>query len=327
LRIRAYAPATIGNFFAGFDVLGAALAPLDGNPWGDVVEASTPAAGRKGRASLKVIGPHAAELPADTRRNLVWHCLQLFTARLRKYDIVPAGVALTLHKNLPVCSGLGSSASSVVAALVALNAYFREPFSRETLLDLAGQAEARAAGAVHFDNVAPALLGGLQLVARQVRSPSGDLVHAITQRLPFFKQCVLVMVHPHLQVATARARRALPRALPLPVATAAWANLAALVHALHTRRRTLFADCLRDLVAEPSRAKLVRGFAAVQRAALEHGALGCTLSGSGPAVVAVTDSLRRAGMVSEVMTAEFRFLRVATTARLCHLDRTGARLI
>jgi len=137
---------------------------------------------------------------------------------------------------------------------------------------------------------------------------------------------VLVVVHPALQVATARARRVLPKTLPLPVATAAWANLAALVHALHTRRRTLFADCLRDLVAEPYRGKLVRGFAAVQRAALEHGALGCTLSGSGPSVVAVADSLRSARLVCEVMTAEFRFQRIGATGRLCRLDRAGARL-
>lgn len=316
MKTRAYAPATIGNFAAGFDALGMALSPLDGSLLGDVVEAEL--AGRN-RGGLLVRGPMARHLPKNPRENLVWHALDLFSHRLRRYGLEPAAVRLVLHKNLPVCSGLGSSASSIAAALTALNAVYCEPFSPETLLEMAGEAEGRVSGGAHFDNVAPALLGGLQLLA------PGECLTPL--RLPFFERAVVVIVQPELQLPTARARAVLPRSLPLSLCVAAGSNLAALVHALHARDRNLFSQCLRDLVAEPRRKKLVKGFDAVQAAALEAGALGCSLSGSGPSLFAVADSRREADRIAGAMSEAFHRAGVASRAMLCRADPEGARLL
>ncbi len=317
-RVRAYAPATIGNFIAGFDVLGAALAPLDGSLWGDVVEVA-PNGSNRGRSTLSITGPFATMLPKNPKNNLVWRCLNLFNQKLRRDRRDPVPVQLTLYKNLPICSGLGSSASSVVATLFALNAWYREPFNARTLLELAGQAEGLVSGGVFYDDVAPALLGGLRLIGHGGRYDP--------QPLPFFKNFVFAMVHPALSVSTAQARRVLPQSIPLGLSTSFAGNVACLVHSLHVRDRTLFAKCLRDIVAEPYRRSLVKGFVAVQKAACRQGALGCSLSGSGPSVVAVAATITQAKKILGAMIAAFARRNVAATGKLCRVDKRGARLL
>ena len=140
MSVRAYAPASAGNLIAGFDVLGAAFAPVDGSLWGDVVTVASGAPG------LVVAGPYADRLPADPSDNLVMRCAALFARALEERGGRMAAVQLTLHKNLPLCSGLGSSASSVVAALAALNAWHGEPLATDDLLALAGEGEGLVSG-------------------------------------------------------------------------------------------------------------------------------------------------------------------------------------
>jgi homoserine kinase len=283
-----------------------------------VVEVA-PSVSSQGRSTLTILGPFAAVLPKNPADNLVWRCLRLFTQELRQAHRDRAPVALTLHKNLPLCSGLGSSASSVVATLVALNAYFGEPCSAGTLLELAGTAEGFVSGEVHYDDVAPALLGGLRLIGH------GD--RCDPQPLPFFKNFVLAVVHPALSLSTAQARTILPKSIPMGLSTAFAGNLACLVHSLHVRDRALFKECLRDLVVEPHRRRLVKGFIDVQRAAFGQGALGCSLSGSGPSVVAVAASKTQAKKIMQAMITGFASRKVAATGKLCRIDARGARLL
>ena len=154
-RITAFAPASIGNVGVGFDVLGAAVEPLDGELFGDRVTIEPSAS-----ASFECAGPYAHRLPADPSDNLVVKAQRFFEAALGR-ALPPARIVL--EKRMPLNSGLGSSASSGVAALVALNAFAGEPFDRARLLELAGRLEGEASGSVHLDNAAPILLGGLQL--------------------------------------------------------------------------------------------------------------------------------------------------------------------
>jgi homoserine kinase len=305
---RAYAPASIGNLAAGFDVLGAALLPVDGSLWGDVVEAE-PAE----RDSFVVQGPYATSLPADPGDNLVLHARLLLQERLG--TALPP-LRLTLHKGLPLRSGLGSSSASIVAALLACNAAAGARFEKLELLPLAGRAEGSAAGAVHLDNVAPCLLGGLRLVTGAGAAPA----------LPFPDDLRLVVAHPDLELSTAEARAILPRDVPFELAVEHAGNLAGLVHALHSGDRGLLAESLRDLLAEPHRAALVRGFHEVKRAALEQGALGASFSGAGPALFAVAD-VGRALDVGAAMSAAFAAEGVAAESRVCRLDTLGARLL
>lgn len=306
--IRAFSPASIGNVAAGFDTLGAALAPLDGEPWGDVVEVR-----EADRDSFVTEGPFAHRLPADPSQNLVLRAKARFAAELEA-PLPP--LAIRLEKGLPVNSGLGSSSASIVAALVALNAWCGEPLGILELLVLAGELEGANAGAAHLDNVAPGLLGGLRMIT------SGGKVRA----LPWPEELVFVMIHPALELSTAVSRAALPAQVPLSLAVAHAQNLATLVHALHAHDFGLLRASLHDGLVEPHRAPLVKGFREAQATALAAGAWGCSLSGSGPSVFAVAEEAQAEG-VAQAMVQAFQNAGVPAEARLCRLDIEGARVL
>jgi homoserine kinase len=266
-------------------------------------------------------GPFAGQLPGPLEKNLVLRSAELFRAAVGAPPATPW--AFTLEKNLPVNSGLGSSASSIVATLVALQAAEGEPLGWSDLLELAGRAEGFYSGGVHLDNVGPSLGGGLQLI---VPGRKEDQIHT-TRSLPWFEDLVVVVIHPDCELPTAKARAVLPASVPL-VQTVAWGqNLGAFVHALHARDRGLFAVCLRDLLVEPHRAGLVPGFAEAKAAAIRAGAFGCSLSGSGPSTFAVVSDEVRAAVVMEGMRSAFRAAGLDSQAWICGLDALGARVL
>jgi homoserine kinase len=306
--VTAFGPACIGNLAAGFDVLGAAIAPVDGTVWGDLVSVA-PAP----ETTLTVAGPFAHQLPSAPTENLVWHAWQAFARRL---PAPPPGVCLHLHKGLPVGSGLGSSSASVVAALRALAVCFAGELPAVDLLAAAAEAEAHASGAIHLDNVGPALLGGLRLItcdgeARPLRFPA---------------ELGFVVTSPELTLSTRAARAVLPDQVPLSTAIAYAQNLAGLVAALDAADLGLLRRSLRDLLVEPHRAPLVPGFGEVQSAALGAGAWGCSLSGSGPAMFAVAPWAALPG-IGRAMTEAWAGREVRSVARVCALDREGARIV
>ncbi len=312
----AYAPASIGNVAAGFDLLGAALAPLDGSLFGDLVHVDHAA-----EASFRVTGPFASALADDTRPNLAQRARDLFVEAVRAGGDEVGPFAITLEKRLPVASGLGSSASSIVATLVALQALCGEPLSGSDLLDLAGQAEGLTSGGRHLDNVAPSLLGGLQLMV-----PGRDGAPA-TRRLPWPSDLLLVVVHPAYQLSTAKSRGALPERPDWRATVDFAGNLASLVQALHSGDRALLTRCLRDPIVEVHRAPLVPGFHAVQAAAKQVGALGCSLSGSGPSVFAVAEDEGQAALIVEAIRRAFAGVGLDSQGWLCALDPDGARVL
>jgi len=317
MEIRAYAPASIGNFAAGFDLMGSALAPLDGTLWGDVVTAA-PATS----VGLATAGPHAADLPADPWQNLVLRTYALYREALRVKGIECPVLAFHLEKNLPRCSGLGSSASSVAATLAACQALLGEPLSRPEVFAVAGRAETLVSGSVHLDNVVPSLAGGLQLL---VPGPTGAESEA--RALPWPDDLVLAVISPAFELATERSRRVLPKVFPLKDTLAFAQNLAAFVHALESGDRGLLRRCLRDVLAEPYRAPLVPGFVAAQAGALAAGALGCTLSGAGPALFAVAESRSQGEAVADAIQSALGDAGLASTVRLCRVDPQGSRVL
>ena len=308
MGVLAFAPASIGNFAAGFDLLGAAIAPLEGPPLGDRVAAEFAAAD-----AFTASGPFAHRLPAEPAANLVVKARDAF-ARAWGRPLPP--LALHLHKDLPVGSGLGSSSTSVVAALVALDALLEAGLGPAALLRAAGETESQSSGGWHLDNVAPCLLGGLRLV-----DPAGT-----ARALPFPDELVFAVASPDLELTTAEARRALPARVPLALATAHAQNLAGLVLALATGDPDLRRTCLRDLLAEPHRAGLVPGFRRVQAAALDQGAEGCTYSGAGPAMFAVV-ARDRAPTVVRAMAEAWGRSGMPCRVRLCRLEERGARIL
>lgn len=283
--IRVFAPATIGNAGSGFDVIGVALEKP-----GDVVSARRMR--EPGLAFSLVNHRGGVDLPAD-HRNLAAH-----VGRVMLDELKPKfGIALTLYKQMPVGSGLGSSAASSVAAAVAVNALLPKPLRRRELLRFALEGERLATGSAHADNVAPCLLGGVQLV----RSYEPLEVVSLTVSNTIW----WVVVHPHLVVRTEEARSVLPKEVPLQTAVAQWGNVAGFVAGLARGDAALVGRCTEDVIVEPYRAELVTGFAEAQQAAFDAGAYGCTLSGSGPSVFAVTDSARAGREIGNAVAAAF----------------------
>ena len=283
--IAAFAPATVSNVACGFDVLGFAL-----DTPGDVVIAE--AATAQGVEITEIEGD-GGRLSRDPSLNTAGTAVKALLARLG----AARGIALTIHKGIPLASGVGSSGASAVAAVVAVNELLGRPAPLQVLLECAMQGEVVGCGAAHPDNVAPALFGGFVL-ARSATPP--DVV-----RLPVPHGLCCAVLHPHLEVETAAARALLGDTVPLRDAVRQWGNVGALVAGLFLHDLPLISRALEDRVAEPKRAHLVPGFDAVKEAARAAGALGCSLSGSGPSVFALCTSLDAAEQVGEAMRAAF----------------------
>ncbi|OFW27349.1 MAG: homoserine kinase [Acidobacteria bacterium RIFCSPLOWO2_02_FULL_65_29] len=278
----AFAPATVSNVACGFDVLGFALeAP------GDRVTARLIPSG----VTIERIDGDSGRLPLDSARNTAGvAALALLTTLGER-----RGVALTITKGLPLSSGLGGSAASAAAAVVAVDAVLAAKASLDTLMACALEGERIGAGSAHADNIAPCLCGGFVLVRRP--NPP-DVI-----RLPVPAGLVAVVVHPDLEIETAQARALLGTTVLLVDAVRQWANMGALVDGLHRGDFAQISRSLEDTIAEPRRASLVPGLAMIKRAAADAGALGCSLSGSGPSLFALCQGPEVAARVAAAMTA------------------------
>lgn len=304
MAVTVYAPASMGNVSVGFDLLGAALAPVDGSLLGDRVSV---AEGDNG-LELSCCGPYVDVLPPDPASNIVLRCAQVFIERL---GCEHSGLKLTLEKNLPIGSGLGSSASSVVAALGALNAYFGSPLDDQALLHLMGELEGEISGSVHYDNVAPSFLGGLQLMLPER-----------AQSLPAFEHWYWVVAYPGITLSTAKMRALLPEQVSMATAIRFGQQLAAFVDACHRQDEETALNMLKDVLAEPHRAAHIPGYQAA-RGHLE--ALGCAavgISGSGPTLFAVARGREQADAAAEYLRRHY-VMNERGLVRVCNLAPRG----
>lgn len=306
--IAAYAPGSVSNVACGFDVLGFAM-----DEPGDIV-----IAGQKDDPGVRIDAVYGdgGRLPIDPSKNTAGAAA---LALLRALETT-RGVTLTVHKGLPLESGVGSSGASAVAAVVAVNELLGRPAPMAVLLACAMAGEEAGCGASHPDNVAPSLYGGF-ILARSAQP--ADIV-----RLPVPEGLSCAVLHPHIGIQTGAARALLGDTVPLRDAVRQWGNVGALVAALFTNDRALLARSLEDVVAEPRRAPLVPGFFAVKAAALAAGALGCSLSGSGPSVFALANSLDEAKRAGEAMARAFDGENTAGADLWVSLvGRQGARIV
>lgn len=309
-----FAPASSGNLSVGFDALGLALAPMDGTLLGDIVELQ-PAADDDW--ALEVSGPFAHALPEDPELNVVLSSCRRFQKEAESADTLIKPLHVRLNKRLPVGSGLGSSAASVVATLVGLNQYFNRPLSRLTLLDLMAEMEGSISGGVHLDNIAPSLMGGLRLCV-----PGSSTQYA----LPWPSSWRAVVAWPGTQLNTREARTVVPEQVDRNVAIAQGARFARFIHELHSGDTKEAAKCLVDEIAEPYRADLLPGFSKARQALIELGALAVGISGSGPTIFAIVDDQRVAErsltwLRSHYVQNEQGFVHV------CKADLEGARVV
>ena len=297
MSVSVFAPASIGNVSVGFDVLGLAVKPIDGTLLGDVVSVTH----SDNDDQLEVIGNFAKKLPGDVKDNIVWHCLVLFNQQLieHKQDVVK--VKMTLEKRMPVGSGLGSSACSVVAALAGLNAFYEKhhqfSFDDKALLKMMGQMEAQISGSLHYDNVAPCFLGGMQLMV-----PDPEI---ISRDLPQFDDCYYVMAYPGIEVSTKAAREILPVDYSRADLITFGQNLATFVDACHRGDKTQAFSVLTDVVAEPYRQSILPGYTNAVSYLKQQGCLAVGISGSGPTLFCVTDDKDKAQQFADWLTEHY----------------------
>lgn len=309
-QVRVFAPATVANLIVGFDTLGAAVQPIDGSLLGDIVTVK-----HASKNKLKVSGEYKKQLPENSDDNLVMHCVDAFNKLMAEKKMSLDTLSLHLEKGLPICSGLGSSSASIVATLSALNAYYDYPFSDKSLLLVAAKMEGVVSGSAHYDNVAPAIFGGLQLMIE-----SGKV-----KRLPWFDELLLVIYYPGIKVSTKAAREILPKSFDFHSIVEYGQRLAGFVDALYSRDKQQAMALLFDDIIQPHRGRLIPAFEAGRKSALEAGALAFGISGSGPTCFAIADSIQVAEQVSEVLVREMSGEKTAFSKIVKVAD--GARLI
>ena len=308
---RYYAPASTGNFSVGFDLLGAAFEPVNGELFGDVLDICA----EQAELSLDIVGRYVHQLPASSTDNLVLSCFYAFEQKLGR--TLPR-LALRLHKNLPVGSGLGSSACSIVVACYAFNDYFGKPLSEAELLQLMAQAEGGVSGSVHYDNVAPSYFGGLQLMLPQ--SPH------ICRTLPWFEHWRVVLSYPGTVLSTKAARAVLPQQLSLPHSIAFAGMLSRFISALYAGDETDAAGALQDLVAEPARTPLIPELPSLRAALMAEGVLHVGISGAGPTLFALCSNEAQAQLAADYLSRHYEKNQDATT-QICRLSLAGARTL
>ena len=302
-RITVFAPATVANVASGFDVLGFALE----SPGDAVTLRRVPGVA----VTVVSITGDGGKLPRDPKKNTAAVAVAGFMARVGH----PFGVEISLEKRMPLSSGLGSSAASAVAAVTAANILAGNLLSARELLPFTMEAERAACGSAHADNVAPSLLGGFVLIR------SYDPLDVVQLPVPAGLSCAVA--HPHTELRTEDARKILKKEIRLADAIRQWGNLAALVAALYNGDLQLLGRSLQDVVAEPARSLLIPGFAAVKSAALAAGALGCSISGSGPSVFALCSSPEDSSRAGNAMVEAFRTAGLGSDLYLSAVNTKG----
>jgi homoserine kinase len=317
LALTVYAPASIGNLSVGFDALGLALAPMNKTLLGDLVQLEPLADGSADDWQLDLTGPFAGDLPPNPEDNIVIACCRAFQETAAERGITISPLKVTLDKRLPIGSGLGSSASSIVATLEALNRWHDHLLSTLENFRLMARMEGQISGEIHLDNVAPCLFGGLRLCP-----PGSQQEYA----LPWPGAWRAVVCWPGTKLVTKEARAVLPDSIPRAVAVRHGAQFAQFVHALHSGKTRLAAECIVDHIAEPYRRKLLPGFDEARVELRELGAMAVGISGSGPTIFALVDDSDIARRVSAWMAEHYQ-QNERGFVHICRADLGGARSI
>ena len=308
LSVTAFAPGGVGNVGPGLDILGLALAGE-----GDTVRAAWHEA-----PGIHILAPGHHELPSDPSRHTSGLAARAVLQLVDGHRSARRGIALTVHKGLPLSGGQGGSAASAVAAAVAINGLLGNPLDRKTLIGACLAAEESVSGR-HADNIVPSLLGGIVLI--RSLEPL-DIVE-----LPVPDELCVVVALPDQRLRTAEARAVLPEMVSRSVALHQAAQVGAMVAALALADYALLGRAIDDRIAEPVRAGLLPGFREAKEAALSAGALGSSISGSGPSAFALVRGFAVGQRVSQAMAAAYTAYGRQCRVRVAQIDREGARLV
>jgi homoserine kinase len=302
----AFAPASVGNVAIGFDILGFSVDAI-----GDRVTARRSAASG---VSIKAIRGVVQDLPLEAAKNTAGRAV------IALYEAQPPGFGfeLEIDKGIPLASGLGGSAASAVAAVVAANALLAQPRPQLDLLRYAMQGEAVASGSMHVDNIAPSLYGGLVLTV--------GIDHPRVKQIPVPGAIRAVIVHPHMFLSTRQARAILKGSVEMADFVWQTANLAGFISGCYTNDLDMLRESFEDVVIERQRAALIPGFGEVRRAAMSAGAIGCSIAGAGPTVFAWCLQ-EHAPAVRAAMVLEFSHHGLQADHWSIAIEPSGARVV
>ncbi len=303
--IKVFAPATIANIAVGYDIIGLAL----DSPGDEII--ARPSDRYKGVYISEILND-GGKLPRDPAKN---------TASVAGQAVLDAigdpqmGIEMEIHKKMPIGSGLGSSAASAVAGAYAVNELAGRPFTKKQLLPLAVKGEQSADKAFHADNVAPCLFGGIILV-RNDKS-------LLYRRLPSPRGLFVTLVHPNIEILTKNAREVIKNTLSLQQHIDQAFNLAGFVYSLFTSDFDLMRECLHDHIIEPQRSFMIPKFDEVKEAALNQNALGCSISGAGPSIFALSDNSADAENIAYAMKEVFANSKITAHTIISKVNSEG----
>ncbi len=304
-EIKIFSPATVANVSCGFDVLGFCLDEI-----GD--EMIIRKTDKKGIHIVKIEG---FELPFETEKNVAGvSALALYNNAKPDY-----GFEIEIYKNIKPGSGIGSSSASASGSVFGINELLGKPYNKTQLTKFAIKGESLASGCEHADNIAPAIFGGFTLV--KSLSPLEVL------QLPTPSDLYATIIHPKIEIKTSEARAILPKEIPLKNAIAQWANVGSFVHALHTNDYELMRRSLEDVVVEPYRSQLIPYFKEVKIAAMNSGALGCGISGSGPSIFMLSKGIMIAKDVEKAISEVYGRTNIPFETYVSQINTQGIKVL
>ena len=304
-EIKVFAPATVANLSCGFDVLGCCLDAV-----GDEMLVK-----KNDLKEIRITKIEGQQLPTDADKNVAGVAVKALLQELKSDQ----GFDIEISKKIKPGSGIGSSAASSAGAVFAVNQLLDEPFSKHELISFAMRGEQLASGNAHADNVAPAILGGFSLVRSYC--PLEVL------SLPVPSELKMVVLHPLIEIKTKDSRSIIKQNVSLKSAINQWGNLGAFVSALYTEDYELLGRSLQDEIVEPVRSILIPYFESLKKIALENGALGFGISGSGPSVYALSRGEENSEKVRNAMEVFYSTKNIDFDIHLSAINKTGIKML
>ncbi|HRI78279.1 MAG TPA: homoserine kinase [Cyclobacteriaceae bacterium] len=305
-KVKVFAPATVANVCCGFDVLGFCMQdPAD--------EVTLTLRHSPGIVMNRITGD-GGKLSTDPKKNTAGVAVQSYLNAIQNDQ----GVEIDLVKNLPLGSGMGSSAASAVAAVVGINALLGEPLARKDLIAHVMEAERMACGSAHADNAAPCLMGGFVLIR--------DYHPLDVVQVPAKVDLFCSLIHPHMELKTADSRKVLRGSITLKDSITQSGNIAALMIGLIQADYDLIGRSLHDVIAEPTRSAFIPGFDIIKKEVMQSGALGFGISGSGPTVFALSKDQSVAEQCGVIATRHFSQVGLPSSVYISRVNKAGARI-
>lgn len=304
-EIKIFSPATVANVACGFDVLGFCLDHIGD----EMVIRKTEEKG------VRITKCEGFDLSLNINENVAG------VSAKAMYEVLnpDCGFDIEIYKNIKPGSGIGSSAASAVGSVFGMNELLGRPCNKTELTFYAMKGEALASNCEHADNLAPAIFGGFTLVKS---------VHPLeVLEIPTPENLYASLIHPHVEIKTAEARAILPEQVNLQNAIRQWANVGSLIHGLHTSNYGLIKRSLLDHVVEPHRKQLIPKYDEVKRIAMKSGALGCSISGSGPSIFILSEGKKTAETVKAAIDEVYSKTQIKFTSFVSKINKQGIKIL